>query len=97
MWSTLAADMALHGGSWTGLVHNRFAVRGTAPFFNLFFFGWETLGYMLFGMAALKSGFFRGDWELARYRRIALIGFSISINTVKSLLAELRAGGTAGA
>ena len=34
---------------------------------------------MLFGMAALKSGFFRGEWAVARYRKWALIGFAIAI------------------
>ncbi|HEX8214433.1 MAG TPA: DUF418 domain-containing protein, partial [Allosphingosinicella sp.] len=49
------------------------------PFVGLFFFGWETLGYMLLGMAALKSGFLTGAWQDSRYRRIALIGFAICI------------------
>lgn len=81
----LATDMALHGGSWANLVHNRFAVRGTEPFVNLFFFGWETLAYMLFGMAALKSGFFRGDWDMVRYRRIALYAFAATIPVYAAL------------
>jgi uncharacterized protein len=42
-------------------------------------FGWETLGYMLFGMAALKSGFFKGEWSDASYRKTMLIGFGIGI------------------
>jgi uncharacterized protein len=50
--------------------------------------GWETLAYMLFGMAALKNGFFRGEWAMARYRKIAMIGFAIGI-PVYALLAWL--------
>jgi uncharacterized protein len=42
-------------------------------------FGWETLGYMLFGMAALKSGFFTGSWDDRRYRKVALIGFGVTL------------------
>jgi uncharacterized protein len=34
---------------------------------------------MLFGMAALKSGFFRGHWAAARYWRTALVGLAIAI------------------
>ena len=34
---------------------------------------------MLFGMAALKTGFLTGDWSDARYRKVALIGFGIAI------------------
>jgi uncharacterized protein len=51
-------------------------------------FGWETLGYMLLGMAALKNGFFTGSWDDARYRRIATIGIAITIPAY-SLLAWL--------
>jgi uncharacterized protein len=75
----LAEALALHGGSWTGLVHHRLFEEGLAPFTGLFMFGWETLGYMLFGMAALKSGFFSGDWSKASYRKALLIGYGIGI------------------
>jgi uncharacterized protein len=50
-----------------------------APFTGVFLFGWETLGYMLFGMAALKSGFFRGEWPMARYRKWAITGFAVGV------------------
>ncbi|HEY0115210.1 MAG TPA: DUF418 domain-containing protein [Allosphingosinicella sp.] len=49
------------------------------PFASILFFGWETLAYFLFGMALLKTGFFRGEWEPARYRRLAMIGFGIGL------------------
>ena len=39
----------------------------------------ETLGYMLLGMAGLKSGFLRGAWDDARYRRIAWWTLAVSI------------------
>ena len=74
----LAAKLALFQGPWLGLVHER--LEGWyEPFANTFFFGWETLAYMLFGMAALKSGFFRGEWPVARYRKWALVGFGIGV------------------
>ncbi len=75
----LAKAMALHLGSWGGLVHDKLTLRTWEPLTTTLFFGWETLAYMLFGMAALKSGFFRGGWPVARYRRIALIGLAITI------------------
>ncbi|HEV2816683.1 MAG TPA: DUF418 domain-containing protein [Allosphingosinicella sp.] len=75
----LSAKLALFQGPWTGLVHKRLIEDGTEPFFGIFFFGWETLGYMLLGMAALKSGFFRGEWPAERYRKWALTGFAIGI------------------
>jgi uncharacterized protein len=75
----LAETLALHGGSWTGLVRHRLLEQGMAPFTGLFMFGWETLGYMLFGMAALKSGFLGGEWSDAAYRKTLILGFGIGI------------------
>ena len=73
----LADNMALFLGPWSGLVHDRLIERGLEPFSTLKFFFAETLAYMLFGMAALKSGFLRGEWEPARYRKWALVCFAI--------------------
>jgi uncharacterized protein len=84
----LAEALALHRGSWTGLVNHRFFEQGLAPFTGLLMFGWETLGYMLFGMAALKSGFLRGEWSDAAYRKTLILGFGIGI-PVYALLAWL--------
>lgn len=75
----LTENITLFLGPWTGLVHERLVVHGLEPFTGLKYFLAETLAYMLFGMAALRSGFFRGDWALARYRKWALIGFAIAI------------------
>src|SRR3546814_10138856 len=46
---------------------------------NLFLLGSETLGYMLLGMAALKSGFLTGDWDKGAYRRTVLIGLGVGV------------------
>jgi len=84
----LADKLALFHGPYAGLVHLRLIEHWSQPFGGVLFFGWETLGYMLFGMAALKSGFFRGEWPVARYRKAALIGFGIGVPAY-SLLAWL--------
>jgi uncharacterized protein len=70
--SQIAETLALHRGSWWGLVNDRLIENPAGPFVGLLFFSWETIGYMLFGMAALKSGFLTGQWERTRYRRIAV-------------------------
>jgi uncharacterized protein len=75
----LQQELALHLGPWSAIVRDQFVRHGTDPFTGIIMFGWETVAYMLFGMAALKSGFFRGEWETARYRRIALLGFGLGI------------------
>jgi len=75
----IAEKLAHFLGPWSEQVHDRLIERGAEPFASIFFFGWETLAYMLFGMAALKSGFFRGEWAAARYWRVVAIGLGIAI------------------
>jgi uncharacterized protein len=84
----LMEKLGLFRGPYSGLVEHRVIEQGGAPFTSLLMFGWETLAYMLFGMAALKTGFFKGEWDPARYRKIALTGFAIGI-PVYALLAWL--------
>ncbi|HEY7810666.1 MAG TPA: DUF418 domain-containing protein [Allosphingosinicella sp.] len=71
--SQLAETLALDRGSWWGLVDDRLIKDPAGPFVGLLFFSCETIGYMLFGMAALKTGFLTGGWDAARYRRIAIL------------------------
>jgi uncharacterized protein len=70
---------ALHLGPWTGLVREQVTENLGDPFFFSLFFGPETLAYMLFGMAGLKSGFLTGGWPDASYRKVALICLAIGI------------------
>ncbi|WP_313537663.1 DUF418 domain-containing protein [Sphingomonas sp.] len=67
--SRIASELAVHRGNYGGLVHQRFGEYATSPFAMLTLYGWETLGYMLFGMAALRSGLLTGAWPRATYRR----------------------------
>ena len=71
--------MALYGGSWWGVAHDRLTEHTTEPLFFLMIFGAETLAYMLLGMAALKSGLLTGDWSVARLRRTVLVTLAISL------------------
>ncbi|MDT9598029.1 DUF418 domain-containing protein [Sphingosinicella rhizophila] len=73
----LDADLALHRGPYLPLVIDRLH-NSTSLVNSLTFVGPETLGYMLMGMAGLKSGFLTGAWEAARYRRWATIGFAVA-------------------
>ena len=66
----IAKDLALHRGSYGAILADRLREDGGALFALFVFFGPETLGYMLFGMAALRSGMLRGEWPRARYRRL---------------------------
>jgi len=82
----LAKDLALHRGSYAGLLADRLREDGGAPFGLFVFFGPETLGYMLFGMAALRSGMLRGEWAPARYRRWLLVCWAITLPAYAALV-----------
>ncbi|MFV0623507.1 DUF418 domain-containing protein [Sphingomonas sp. ac-8] len=80
----LGEELALHRGSWSGLVAHRWSELGQSLGTTLFV-GAETLGYMLFGMAGLRSGMLTGAWPRARYRRWLLLGFGIGIPAYAAL------------
>ncbi|MCW3798317.1 DUF418 domain-containing protein [Sphingomonas sp. BN140010] len=67
----VAKDLALYRGSFGGRLHEMVTVRLTEPIRGTLFFGWETLGLMLLGMAAYKSGFLNGSWDDRSYRKVA--------------------------
>jgi uncharacterized protein len=75
----LAERLALMRGGYGPILADRFGAYATAPFRELMMFGWETLAYFLFGMAALRNGFLSGGWSDRAYRRTALIGFGIGV------------------
>jgi uncharacterized protein len=75
----LAEILANYRGSWLEIVAANWAHNATDPLETLWLFGGETLAYMLFGMAALKSGFLTGAWSDRTYRRVAAFGFGIGI------------------
>jgi uncharacterized protein len=75
----LAQKLAVYTGGYGGILADRVAANAWMPIKGLFMFGWETLAYFLFGMAALRTGFLRGSWSAHAYRRTMLIGFGIGI------------------
>jgi uncharacterized protein len=83
----LKEELALFLGPWTGIVSHQLTEEAFMPFFFTFLFGWETLAYMLFGMAGLKSGFLTGTWDTSDYRRFARRCLTIGIPAYVALLA----------
>jgi uncharacterized protein len=75
------AALELYRGSYAQIAGHRLTQQTSGPFVGLIFFTWETLGYMLLGMAGLRSGFLTGAWDDASYRRVALLclGFGLPI------------------
>jgi uncharacterized protein len=70
---------ALHLGPWIGLVREQITENRGDPLFFTLLFGPETLAYMLFGMAGLKSGFLTGNWQDRSYSNVALACLAIGI------------------
>jgi len=75
----LAKTLARFRGDYAGILADRFAHNSMGPLLMTMLYGAETLAYMLFGMAALRSGLLRGEWPRARLRMLAWIGFGIGI------------------
>lgn len=75
----IADQIALHRSGWWDITRARFTERQAMPIAGLLQNGWETLAYMLFGMAALKSGMLTGAWPRRRYERWMFTGFGIGI------------------
>jgi uncharacterized protein len=75
----LDRTLDLFRGGYLDIVRHRLTDQAAKPFSGIFMFGWETLAYMLFGMAALKNGFLSGDKPDRTYVRTMLLGFGIGI------------------
>lgn len=82
-------DLALYRGPYAALVAHGLheAVRNTLQTFV--FVGLETLGYMLLGMACLKSGLLTGDWSRERYRHWIMVGAATGIPASIALVAYI--------
>ncbi|MEN3749222.1 DUF418 domain-containing protein [Sphingomonas sp. HF-S3] len=89
----IASALALHRGDHAGLVADRLRQFPMGPLPMTMIFGWETLAYMLFGMAALRTGMLRGEWGRIAYRRGAMIGLGIGIPAYAALVAWQVASG----
>jgi len=75
----LVEQMSRALGPWSGLVQYQVTEHRWDPLIFSLTFGPETLAYMLFGMAALKNGFFAGSWAEQAYTRVAVRGFLVGI------------------
>ena len=74
----IAREVSSARGCYAGLLAWRWD-NNTDPLTFLPAGGLETLGYMLLGMAGLRSGFLRGDWDARRYARIAIATLAVTL------------------
>ena len=70
--ATIRDEVAVYRGGYAGILAFRLAA---GPVTGVMFSGFETLGFMLIGMALLRNGFLTGSWAPARYRRVAAIAY----------------------
>ena len=83
----MAEQIALYRSGYAAVLQARMAKIN--PVGMVMFNGFETLAYMLFGMAGLKSGFLSGEAPRATYRRWAAIGFGVGLPVYAALGAYL--------
>lgn len=77
--AAIAQEIARYRSDYAGLVSMRWHEDATLPLTSLTAYGCETLAYMLFGMAALRSGLLSGAWPRVRYRRWWLWSWAIAL------------------
>ncbi|MES2444165.1 MAG: DUF418 domain-containing protein [Pseudomonadota bacterium] len=85
----LAKDLQIHRGGYAGILAERLHANRLGPLNLLLVYGMETLAYMVFGMAALRSGLLRGEWSRADYRKWLVIGFGIGVPAYAALAAYM--------
>ncbi|KQS48995.1 MULTISPECIES: DUF418 domain-containing protein [unclassified Sphingomonas] len=74
--ASVTRELAIGRGGWRHLVAWRWT-HAAGPITSLTATGPETLGFMLFGMAGLRSGFLTGEWSRRRYTVIAVVGIGL--------------------
>lgn len=82
----VARDMAIYDGGWLTIVAHE-AGKASQIVVNTILILPDTLGLMLFGMAAYKSGFLTGEWDDPSYRRIAAWGIGVGLAGFAALVA----------
>jgi len=83
--SALHNDLALHHGPYAAMLAGRLKEALGSTRASFLFVGFETLGYMLLGMACLKSGMLTGEWSRTQYRRWVAIGFGTGVPAFAAL------------
>lgn len=90
---SIAADLAAYRNGWWEIVTTKLENDLRLPLDLLKYLGGETLGYMLLGMALMKSGLFTGGWDRARVRRLMLVCYAVSLPAMAALTAWQFASG----
>ncbi|MBO9711309.1 DUF418 domain-containing protein [Sphingomonas sp.] len=86
--AAIAQELALYRGTYPAILADRLT-DWDIPIRLLANAGAETLAYMCFGMAALRSGFASGEWVRGAYRRGLKLGFGIGLPLTAAMAAWL--------
>lgn len=70
---------ALYRGDYGDILAYQFDAAALDPLVIALSYGFDTLAYMLLGMAALKTGFLSGAWSRHDYLRIATGGLALGL------------------
>lgn len=89
----ITRELARYRSGYADILQARFVENATMPVTMLFFYGPETLAYMLLGMASLRSGFLTGAWQQHRYRRWLRRSWGVAVPAYCILAAWLIATG----
>ena len=75
----IETEILLTRGDWSGLVHHKAADFWNWALAGIKYMSFDTLGFMLLGMAMLKGGFLTGKWTREQYVGVARHCFLISL------------------
>jgi uncharacterized protein len=87
--SEIARQLALMRVDYASILADRVGRNLFTPLTTIGLFGPETLAYMLFGMAGLKSGMLRGEWTPRRYRKWLIVCWAIALPAYIAIAAYL--------
>ncbi|UZW53731.1 DUF418 domain-containing protein [Sphingobium sp. JS3065] len=83
----IRSEYMIYGGGYAGIFLHHVALFGRQWLTTLPFIAFDTLGFMLLGMAMLKSGFLTGRWQAEQYWRTARHCFLIGLIPMAALAA----------
>lgn len=82
-------EIATYRSGFGTIVTHHLNLYASEWWWTFLFTAFDTLGFMLMGMAMLKGGFFAGRWEAEQYRRTARHCFLIGLPPMAALAAWL--------
>lgn len=88
-------EIATYRGGFTGILAMKAAAFPGEWLWGFLFNAFETLGFMLLGMAMLKGGFLTGGWDADQYRRTARHCFLIGLPAMAAMALWVVASGFA--